>query len=96
VAHEVVEGARGQGAAAAIRFYHEHLVAVLGIYVVIFHIRNGYFPLISVLFLLSKKRGKGEVPVLAPREPIAQPPDQLQKMFSTMILLAGLLTVSKY
>jgi hypothetical protein len=31
-----------------------------------------------------------EIPVSAPKEPIAQPPDQLQKTFSTMMLLAGL------
>jgi hypothetical protein len=40
--------------------------------------------------MFSQGGKTGEIPVSAPKEPIAHPPDQLQKTFSTMMLLAGL------
>jgi hypothetical protein len=44
----------------------------------------------NINIMFSQRRKTVEIPVSAPKEPIAHPPDQLQKTFSTMMLLAGL------
>lgn len=78
--HEVVECAVVDGAATTVTLDHEHLVAILGVDVVILHIEDCWNWISE-----TSKRERRKIPVSAPNDPMAHPPDQLQKMFSTIM-----------
>lgn len=80
VADEVVECDVGDGAVAAVGFEHEHLVGVGGVDVAVFD-AGDVWGCVSGRGEISKNKGK-RLPVFEPREPMAQPPLQLQYTFS--------------